>query len=100
MLCMYWSRPQGLSSSFQKLTTSNCPFGKRLYATGCCIHASVTMMKKPEIHDPSQTITAENQCMRLEMRFSPYRNKPRNADSRKKLNTPSIARGCPITPPD
>jgi hypothetical protein len=29
------------------------------------------MMKKPEIHEPTNTITAENQCMSLESLFSP-----------------------------
>ena len=56
-------------------------------------------MKNPEIHDPSQTRNADAQCARGESRFSPKRNNPRNADSRKNENTPSIASGCPITPP-
>ncbi len=34
-------------------------------------HASVTTMKKPEIHEPSQTMSAENQCKHGEMRLSP-----------------------------
>jgi hypothetical protein len=35
----------------------------------------------------------------LPRRLSPYRNSPRNADSRKKENVTSMANGCPITPP-
>ena len=41
---------------------------------------------------------AEHQCA-PERRFSPKRKRPRKADSRKKEKTPSMARGCPITPP-
>src|SRR5580658_11236210 len=100
MLCMYCKSPHGFNSSCQKLSTSNWPLGKRSYATGCCIQASVTMMKNPEIHEPTKTITAENQCIHLETRLSPYRKRPRKADSRKKLKTPSMARGWPITPPE
>jgi hypothetical protein len=32
-------------------------------------------------------------------RFLPNRKSPRKEDSRKKANTPSMARVCPITPP-
>ena len=71
MLCAYCSSAHGFSSSCQKLSTSNCPLGRRSKATGCCIHASVTMMKNPEIHEPTKTITAENQCISFEIRFSP-----------------------------
>ena len=57
------------------------------------------MMKKPESHEPTNTANAAHQWpMRLSRR-SPYRNNPRNADSRKNENTPSITSGCPITPP-
>src|SRR5690242_10361437 len=57
------------------------------------------MMKNPEIHEPTNTRKAEAQCPQGESRFSPKRKSPKNADSRKKENTPSMARGCPITPP-
>src|SRR5258708_24140914 len=57
------------------------------------------MIKNPEIHDPRNTRNPAHQCPHLPRRFSPYRNSPRNADSRKKENVPSIANGCPITPP-
>src|SRR6266700_3912952 len=100
MLCAYCSKPQGLVSSAQKLVTSYMPFGRTRYATGCCIHALVMMMKKPEIHDPTKTKKADAQCFHGERRFSPKRNKPRNADSRKKEKTPSMASGWPITPPE
>src|SRR5258708_40107757 len=57
------------------------------------------MMKKPEIHEPAKTSTAESQWKRRERRFSPKRKRPRKADSRKKEKMPSIARGMPMTPP-
>ena len=44
-------------------------------------------------------ISEEIQCRRGPSRFSPKRNSPRNEDSRKKENTPSIASVWPITPP-
>src|SRR5579859_6674808 len=99
MLCAYCSSAQGFSSRPQKLVTWKLPSAPRWKATGCCIHASVTMMKKPESHDPRDTSTADHQCPLGPSRFSPYRNSPRNADSRKNENTPSITSGCPITPP-
>jgi hypothetical protein len=99
ILCAYCSHAQGFIISPQKLETSYVPFGSRWYATGCCIHASVTMMKNPEIHEPTNTRNAAPQCASLESRFSPNRNRPRKLDSRKNENTPSIASGCPITPP-
>ncbi len=57
------------------------------------------MMKNPEIHEPSATSRPAVQCPHLLSRFSPKRNKPRNADSKKKANTPSMASVWPITPP-
>jgi len=57
------------------------------------------MMKNPEIHEPTNTNNAEAQWLQEESRFSPRRKSPRNADSRKNEKTPSMARGCPITPP-
>jgi len=40
-----------------------------------------------------------HQCAMRLNRFSPNKNKPRKADSRKKEKTPSITNPCPITPP-
>src|SRR5260370_11156223 len=57
------------------------------------------MMKKPEIHDPTKTKKDDDKCFHGERRFSPKRNNPKNADSRKNEKTPSITSGCPITPP-
>src|ERR1700731_5490170 len=99
MLCAYCSHAQGFSSRPQKLVSSNLPSGNNLYATGCCIQASVTMMKKPDIHEPMKTMTAEPQWAHRERRFSPNRNRPRKVDSRKNEKTPSIASGCPMMPP-
>src|SRR5215469_2183284 len=98
MLCEYWISPQGLPSSPQKLVTSK-PLAVRVYATGCCIHASVTMMKNPDSHDPRNTANPAHQCPQRLNRSSPYKNNPRDADSRKNENTPSITSGWPITPP-
>ena len=56
-------------------------------------------MKKPESHDPTNTMKAAHQWPLRPRRCSPNRNSPRNADSRKNENTPSIASGCAITPP-
>src|SRR6185437_12849419 len=99
MLCAYSSHAQGFMKNCQKLVNSKVPSGTTGYATGCCIQALVTMMKNPEIQEPSHTITAEPQCPKADKRFSPKRNRPRNADSRKNAKTPSIASGWPITPP-
>src|ERR1700722_2689570 len=57
------------------------------------------MMKNPESHDPIHTRNADAQCALGDRRFCPNRNKPRNADSRKKEKIPSIAMGMPMTPP-
>src|ERR1700730_17456310 len=57
------------------------------------------MMKKPDIQEPRNTRKAEAQCPHGESFFSPNRKSPRKADSRKNEKTPSMARGCPITPP-
>src|ERR1700741_4990015 len=56
-------------------------------------------MKKPDSHDPRKTATTDQQWALGLSRFSPYRNRPRNADSRKKANIPSRASVWPITPP-
>src|ERR1700733_16223605 len=98
-LCAYWIHAHGFSRSPVKLVSSNLPFESMRYATGCCIHASVTMMKNPEIHEPVQTMKVAPKCSHFESRFSPKRNSPRNVDSRKKEKTPSMARGCPMIPP-
>ena len=57
------------------------------------------MMKNPDSHEPRNTATADHQCARGLSRFSPYRKSPRNADSRKNANIPSMASVWPITPP-
>ena len=56
-------------------------------------------MKKPDSHEPRKTRNAAHQWPQRLRRFSPNRNMPRNADSRKNENTPSIATGCAMTPP-
>src|ERR1051325_6288376 len=99
MLCAYCSSAQGFKSSLQKLVTWTLASAVRWNATGCCIQASVTMMKNPESHEPTKTRNADHQCPLGPSRFSPYRNNPRNADSRKNENTPSITSGVPITLP-
>src|SRR5947209_19066929 len=63
------------------------------------MQASDTRMKKTDRHDPANTRKADHQCAFGLSRFSPYRNSPRKADSRKKENTPSITSGWPMTPP-
>ena len=40
-------------------------------------------MKNPESQDPANTATAENQCARAPIRFSPKSRSPKNVDSRK-----------------
>ena len=50
-------------------------------------------MKNPESHDPRNTSNAAHQCPLGLRRFSPNRNSPRNADSRKKANTPFHRQG-------
>src|SRR3984893_16598074 len=57
------------------------------------------MMKKPDSHDPTNTATPTHQCPQRPSRRSPNRNRPRNADSRKNENTPSMTSGWPMTPP-
>jgi hypothetical protein len=57
------------------------------------------MMKKPDSHEPANTISAEIQCTRGLTRPRPARKIPRKIDSAKNANTPSIASVCPITPP-
>src|SRR5215471_7819889 len=99
MLCVYCQSIQGLNMRSRKLLKWTEPSGPNEYPTGFCIHESVAMMKYPDSHEPKKTSSAENQWPRRPSFFSPYRNRPRNADSRKNANTPSMARVCPITPP-
>ena len=61
--------------------------------------ASVTMMKKPDSHDPRNTRKPAHQCPHIESRRSPNRNRPKKADSAENEKTPSIARGWPMTLP-
>ena len=58
------------------------------------------MMKKPDSHEPTKTITADSQWIFCPNRFSPKRKIPRKEDSRKKANTPSIASAVAMTPPE
>src|SRR5271170_552408 len=99
ILCAYCNQAQGFIRSAQKLLTSYTPFGSKRYPTGCCIHASATMMKKPDIQEPRNTRNADAQCPHFESRFSPNRKSPRSIYSRNKEKIPSIARGIPMTPP-
>src|SRR3954452_21201302 len=98
MLCAYCQPTQGLVSSPQNESSCARP-PCIVYATGCCIHAFVAMMKKPEIHEPAHTMNADSQCHRGATRPRPARKMPMNTDSAKNANTPSIASVCPITPP-
>src|SRR5580698_7004941 len=99
MLCRYCQNIHGFSSNPQKLLSRISPLGPNSYPVGCCIHASVAMMKNPDSQDPAKTRKAANQCAFGPIRFSPKTNTPRKLDSRKKENTPSMASVCPITPP-
>src|SRR6266496_2535932 len=99
ILWAYCHHAQGFSTKAQKLVSCTVPSAAFAKPTGCCIQASVATMKNPESHEPRNTAIADHQCARGLSRFSPYRNKPRKADSRKKANIPSIASVCPITPP-
>ena len=56
-------------------------------------------MKKPDSHEPANSISDEIQCTRALKRSRPARKIPRNTDSAKNANAPSIARVVPITPP-
>src|SRR5207245_1910541 len=93
ILCAYCNRAHGFVRIPMKLLTWKLPSAARVYATGCCIHASLTMMKYPESQDPKKTMNAAHQCPHLLKRFSPNKKRPRNADSRKNEKTPSITNG-------
>ena len=98
MLCAYCQPTQGLVSRPQNESScADLPLPE--YATGCCIQALVAMMKKPDSHEPTNTNSAEIQCTRGLTRLRPARKIPRNTDSAKNANTPSIASVWPITPP-
>jgi len=56
-------------------------------------------MNPPDAHVPSQTITAENQCIRCPKACSPNRKRPRKTDSRKNAKVPSMARVWPMMSP-
>ena len=99
MLCAYCHHVHGLKMRPSQLFRTISPFGPSVYPTGCCIQPSVAMMKKPESHAPMQVIRVANQCSFGPSRFSPNSTSPRNVDSRKNENTPSMARVCPMTPP-
>src|SRR6266550_6637104 len=99
MVCGYCHRIHGFNRSSLMLVSNNSPAVPISYPTGCCIHALVAMIKYPDSHDPRKTRKAENQWSVGPSRFSPYRNRPRNDDSRKNEKTPSIASVCPMMPP-
>src|SRR5580700_1119029 len=99
MLCRYCHRTQGLSSSPQKLLSPIWPRDPISYPVGCCIHASVAMMKNPDSQDPRRTSIAEARCHLGPSHFSAYRNNPTKEDSRKNEMTPSMASVWPTTPP-
>src|SRR6201989_2180580 len=100
MLWMYCQNAHSLSIRAQKLLSWAVPFGPISKPTGCCIQASVTMMKKPEIQEPRKTMTAESQWIFCPNLRSPKRKMPRKEDSRKKANTPSMASAVAMTPPE
>src|SRR5256885_6475245 len=98
MLCAYCQPTHGLVSSPQN--ESSCTLSPLPeYATGCCIQALVAMMKKPDSHEPTNTNIADSQWTPALTRPRPARKMPRNTDSAKNANTPSIASVWPITPP-
>src|SRR5262245_41725609 len=99
MLWRYCQKSHGLLNSAAKLVSTIWPSAPTWYPVGCCIHAFVAMMKKPDNQEPKNTRNAANQCALGLRRFSPKRKTPRKLDSRKKEKTPSIARVWPITPP-
>src|ERR1700683_5261054 len=99
MLCAYCQPAQGFSTKLQKLASCKLPSSALEYPTGFCIKASVAMMKYPDNQEPAKTPTADHQCAFGLRRFSPNRNNPMNADSRKKANMLSMASVCPMTPP-
>src|SRR5215472_16332175 len=99
MLWAYCHQAQGFSTRAQKLESCAEPSAALAYPTGCCIQASVAMMKNPLVQEPRKTRNPAHQCPRGPNRFSPKRNRPRNADSRKNAKTPSMASVCPMIPP-
>jgi hypothetical protein len=56
-------------------------------------------MKNPETTAPSATMIEDSQCRPRLTRCSPNRNRPRNDDSAKNANTPSMNSVCPTTGP-
>src|ERR1035438_694313 len=99
MLWRYCQNNHGLRSSPARLVSRISAFLPNWYPVGCCSHAAVGIMKKPERHERAKTRKAANQCAFGPSRFSPKRKTPRKLDSRKKENTPSMANVCPMTPP-
>src|SRR5512132_129599 len=99
MLCAYCQIAHGFNTRAQKLLSVTEPSAAMAYPWGCCIQASVATIKYPDSHEPKKTAKADHQCAFWLSRFSPKRNRPRNADSRKNANVPSMANVCPMTPP-
>src|SRR5260370_13097098 len=87
MLCKYCHCVHGFKIKSQKLVRTNWLFGPSLYPTGCCIQASVAIIKNPESHEPRKTRNPESQCSAGLSRPSPKTNRPRNAHSRKNAET-------------
>src|SRR5437879_9925250 len=59
MLCAYCHHAHGFNINAQKLESCADPSAAVVYPTGCCIQASVTMMKNPLSHEPRKTATAD-----------------------------------------
>src|ERR1035438_10693680 len=55
MLCRYCQNNHGFNNSPARLVSIISPFLPNWYPVGCCIHASVAIMKKPESHEPAKT---------------------------------------------
>src|ERR1039458_7778685 len=76
MLWMYCQNNHGFRSNPARLVSRISPFFPSWYPVGCCIQASVAIMKKPESHEPAKTRKAANQCAFGPRRFSPNRKTP------------------------
>src|SRR5882672_3256792 len=98
MTCGYCVNAYGLLISSHRLVSCAWP-SMSSYATGCCSQALVATMKKPDTTAPRATMIADNQCSQGRMRDSPKRNTPRNEDSAKNANTPSMNSVWPTTGP-
>ncbi|MNE21430.1 hypothetical protein D3C80_1145930 [compost metagenome] len=57
------------------------------------------MIKNPLAQEPIKISNPVTKCHLCPSSFSPYKNKPKKEDSKKKENMPSMAKVCPIIPP-